>query len=110
MNRMNAVLSGLRSVAPLLGLAALAVMTPACYGDVEGGPGYYPSDAYIATGQPVYYEGHASYWYNGHWAYRDGGRWNYYRSEPAYLAQRRGGIAPPARRVYERPAAAPRRR
>ena len=38
---------------------AVAVTTPACYGDVEAGPGYYPSDAYIATGQPVYYEGHA---------------------------------------------------
>jgi len=101
MNRVKAVLSRLLSVAPLLGLA---VTTPACYGDVEAGPGYYPSDAYIATGQPVYYEGHASYWYNGHWAYRDGGRWNYYRSEPGYLAQRRGGIAAP-RRVYERPAA-----
>jgi len=50
----------------------------------------YPSDAYIATAAPVYYEGVPSYYYGGRWYYRNGGAWAYYRSEPAYLASRRG--------------------
>jgi hypothetical protein len=74
-----------------------------CYGEVDADPAYYPPASYVVTAQPVYYEGHASYWYGGRWVYRDGASWNYYRSEPAYLGARRGNGAPP-RRVYERPA------
>jgi hypothetical protein len=49
-----------------------------------------PPDAYIATTQPEYYEGRPVYWYNGNWYYRDEhGAWNYYRTEPAYLRDRR---------------------
>jgi hypothetical protein len=50
----------------------------------------YPSDAYIATAAPVYYEGRPAYYYGNRWYYRDGGRWGYYRNEPAYLQSRRG--------------------
>ena len=61
----------------------------------------YPPDEYIATTEPVYFEGHASYWYGGQWYYRDGGgRWGHYDREPGYLYQRRMA-APPARRGYE---------
>jgi hypothetical protein len=84
----------------LLGLTLLA---SGCYGEVDGDPAYYPGASYMVTAQPVYYEGHASYWYGGRWVYRDGARWNYYRSEPQYLGARRGYVAPP-RRVYERSA------
>ena len=36
-----------------------------------GDYGDYPPDAYIATTDPVYFEGHASYWYGGRWYYRE---------------------------------------
>jgi hypothetical protein len=48
-----------------------------------------PPSAYIATTQPEYYEGRPVYFYNGNWYYRDDHGWNYYRSEPAYLRDRR---------------------
>jgi hypothetical protein len=51
----------------------------------------YPPAEYIATAEPVYYEGHSSYWYNNRWYYRDGGgRWGYYHGEPGYLHDWRG--------------------
>lgn len=67
-----------------------------------GDDGDYPSDGYVATTEPVYYGGHASYLYNNRWYYRDGGRWGRYNREPAALAQRRMQGAP-ARRTYESP-------
>jgi hypothetical protein len=103
MKKTTGILVKMSSACALAGVLALAA---GCYGEVdEGGAAYYPSDSFLVTGQPVYYEGHASYFYNGRWVYRDGGgRWNAYRSEPAFLAQRRGAVAAP-RRTYERPAA-----
>ena len=61
----------------------------------------YPPDAYIATTEPVDFDGHASYWYGGRWYYRNGGGWGHYDKEPAALRQRRTQAAP-ARRTYER--------
>ena len=66
----------------------------------------YPSDAYIATTEPFYYEGHASYWYGGRWYYRDGNHWGHYDREPAALQQHRMQ-APPARHQYEPSGARP---
>ena len=48
-----------------------------------------PPAAYIATSEPVYFEGRPHYWYNNQWYYRDHGRWSYYRSEPRFLYERR---------------------
>jgi hypothetical protein len=62
----------------------------------------YPPDAYIATTEPVYFEGHAAYWYGNRWYYRDGARWSHYDREPPVLYQRRMQ-APPVRRTYEQP-------
>ena len=59
----------------------------------------YPPDGYIATTEPVYYEGRATYWYGGNWYYRDGNRWNHYDREPPALQQRRVQAAP-MRRSY----------
>jgi hypothetical protein len=60
-----------------------------------------PPDAYIATTQPEYYEGRPVYWYNGNWYYRDEhGAWNYYRTEPAYLRDRRAHAADHRRYQY----------
>ena len=59
----------------------------------------YPPDGYIATTEPVYYEGHATYLYGGSWYYRDGNRWNHYDREPPALQQRRTQAAP-VRRSY----------
>jgi hypothetical protein len=85
-------------------LGATLVAAAACVARV--GPAYsvgyydYPPDAYIATTEPVYFEGHATYWYGGRWYYRDGGRWGRYDREPPVLYQRRVQ-APPMRRTYE---------
>jgi hypothetical protein len=97
--------SPLRSAACTFMLAASLAATVGCAVGVE--PGYpdgyyadYPPDAYIATTEPVYFEGHAAYWYGGRWYYRDGARWNHYDREPPALQQRRMQ-APPVRRTYE---------
>lgn len=56
-----------------------------------------PPPEYIATTEPVYYEGHAAYWYGDHWYWHDAhGAWNHYDHEPALLANRRMH-SPPAR-------------
>ncbi len=92
-------------------LVALAVASAACdVGVAAGGyppgeypPGYYddyPPDEFIATTEPVYFDGHASYWYGDRWYYRDGGRWNHYDHEPPALYSRRNA-APIVRRTYE---------
>jgi hypothetical protein len=89
---------GLRAIASAFVLGASILGTTACA--VEAGPAYpgydgdYPPDSFIATSEPVYFEGHAAYWYGGRWFYRDGGRWNHYDREPAGLAQRRAQGAP----------------
>jgi hypothetical protein len=61
-----------------------------CYAEAYGGaPASYPSASFVATEEPIYYNGQASYYYGGRWFYRDGGRWGFYRSEPSYLRQYR---------------------
>jgi hypothetical protein len=99
------------ALAVALSLAAVGcgVEVGAAYPDSD--PGGYPPDAYIATTEPVYYGGFATYWYGDRWYYRDsGGRWNHYDREPGPLAQRRAAGAP-VRRTYElsraRPATRP---
>ncbi len=74
------------------GSLALAMLgTTGCYGEIYGGdPAYYPSDGFVATQDPVYYDGQATYFYGNRWYYRNNGGWSYYRSEPAYLRQYRG--------------------
>jgi hypothetical protein len=86
-------------------LGAILVATTAC--GVRVGPAYsvgyyddYPPDTYIATTEPVYFEGRATYWYGNRWYYRDGSRWGRYDREPPVLYQRRMQ-APPVRRTYE---------
>jgi hypothetical protein len=60
-----------------------------------------PPPEYIATTEPVYYEGHPAYWYNNHWYWRDEhGAWNHYDREPPQLADRRAHF-PPSRRSFE---------
>jgi hypothetical protein len=62
-----------------------------------------PPDAYIATVQPEYYEGRPVYFYNGNWYFHErGGGWNYYRTEPAFLHDRRGHWNEHARYHYNR--------
>jgi hypothetical protein len=66
-----------------------------------------PPDTFVATAEPVYYQGHPSYYYNNHWYYRDQrGAWNYYHDEPNELRDHRTH-APPARHVEERHAPPP---
>jgi hypothetical protein len=68
----------------------------------QGGQWAPPPPEYIATTEPVYYEGHAAYWYNNHWYWRDaGGNWGHYDQEPAFLADRRMH-SPPERHEFAR--------
>lgn len=94
----------LRRTACALAIVMAAVATAGCGVQMEASsPGVavnsYPSDGYVATTEPVYYEGHATYWYGGSWQYRDGNRWNHYDREPPALQQRRMQAAP-VRRSY----------
>ncbi|HXN31059.1 MAG TPA: hypothetical protein VN894_04325 [Polyangiaceae bacterium] len=113
----------LRSFACAVTVGATLAATAGC--GVEMGAAYpggydyaeYPPDAYLATTEPVYFEGRASYWYGGRWYYRSGRGWNHYEREPPALYQRRMQAAP-VRRTYEpyrgrpagRPSGAPRGR
>ena len=61
-----------------------------------------PPPEYIASTEPVYFEGHAIYWYDHHCVWRDEhGVWNHYDREPAFLADRRSH-SPPIRRSWGR--------
>jgi hypothetical protein len=92
---MHVIQACLRSAACAVALGVAVVSTSGCGGFEVTGEypvGYYdgyPPDAYIATTEPVYFEGHAAYWYGGYWYYRDGGRWGHYDHEPAGLYARR---------------------
>jgi hypothetical protein len=45
-----------------------------------------PPPGYIASYEPVYYNGYAHYYWRDHWYYRDHyGAWQYYNREPAYF-------------------------
>jgi hypothetical protein len=97
----------LRAIACAVSLVATALGAGGCGVGVEADypAGYYadyPPDDYIATTEPVYYDGYPAYWYGGFWYYRGpGGRWNHYDREPSALYDRRLR-APPGRRGYER--------
>jgi hypothetical protein len=106
-------MTALRALACALTLGALAATSAGCAVGADYPPGdyppgeypvgaydNYPPDAYIATAEPVYFDGHASYWYGNRWYYRDGGHWNHYDHEPAGLYRRRMA-APIMRRSYE---------
>ncbi len=49
----------------------------------------FPPPEFVATVEPVYYEGHAVYWYHDHWYYRHGRGWRLYEQEPVYLREHR---------------------
>jgi hypothetical protein len=60
----------------------------------------FPPAEFVATTEPVYYEGHAAYWYGNRWYYKDErGGWQRYETEPPALAERREH-APPSKHFY----------
>lgn len=90
-----------RSVAKTLAVTfALSALTTVAAAQFPPPPP--PPDTYIATAEPVYYQGRPAYWYQNHWYWRDNnGAWNYYHDEPAELHEHRMH-APPARHPDER--------
>lgn len=99
MNRTIATLSKAFVTASSVGALA-AVLLTALPAAAQWAP---PPPEYIATTEPVYYEGHAAYWYGDRWYWHDEhGAWQHYDHEPAFLADRRMH-SPPARRSYEQP-------
>ena len=87
---MHRILTSFVKLAVAGGLAITTLGVTGCYGEAYGDPAYYPSDAQVATEDPVYYDGQPTYFFGGRWYYRNGGRWSYYHSEPSYLRQYRG--------------------
>ena len=65
-----------------------------CAAEVVAESPYYPPPGFLATANPVYYEGRPAFYYNQRWYFRSGGGWGYYRNEPGYLYNRRTGPAP----------------
>jgi hypothetical protein len=60
-----------------------------------------PPPTFVATVEPVYYNGQPAYWYRNHWYWRDGGgHWSYYRQEPGFLHDHRMH-GEPARHIDE---------
>ena len=49
-----------------------------------------PPVTYVASYEPVYYNGFAHYFYHNRWWYRDHGAWRGYDREPVFLHDRRG--------------------
>jgi len=88
MNRTKAIVAKAFILAMPLGAAFVAGTPGDAQAQYVAPPA--PPDDYIATAQPEYYEGRPVYYYNNSWYYRDThGAWSYYRSEPAYLRDRR---------------------
>jgi len=83
MNTLSKVL--LSAIAPLAVVTAYVPTAEAQVQVVE-----YPTNAYVASYAPIYYEGHAHYYYRNHFYYRDHGGWHGYAHEPAGLWGRRG--------------------
>ena len=76
-----------RTMVRTVALGATLVATAGCGAElgVAHATDGYPPDAFIATAEPVYFVGRASYWHGSGCYYRDGSRWSYYRTEPAVL-------------------------
>src|SRR5450631_3654047 len=84
----------MRSTACVIALGTTVAATAGCY--LEEGAAYPVvvrndciSDEYIATTEPVYFEGRAAYLCGGAWYYREGGRWSHYDREPPALHEHR---------------------
>jgi hypothetical protein len=90
------------ALAGLLGAGALGCEVSA-YPENYYVEGDYPPADFVATTEPVYFEGRPAYWYRGRWFYRDGARWGSYPREPPALAQHRAQYGTPPRRNYARP-------
>jgi hypothetical protein len=84
MNRLKSILSQALLLSLPLG-AAVAIGAPTVAQAQEAAP---PAE-FVASFTPEYFEGRPVYYYRNMWYYRDGNRWSYYRSEPAYLRDRR---------------------
>jgi hypothetical protein len=70
--------------APFLALAADSTEARAQVVVIE------PPSAYIASYEPIYYNGFAHYFYRDRWYYRDHGAWRGYEHEPDFLRDHRG--------------------
>jgi len=90
----------MNTLSKLLISAALPVAAALCYAPAAQAQVVVVPPAYVASYEPVYYNGYAHYYYNNHWYYRDHGVWRGYAAEPAWLVERRGTWA--GRRHYWR--------
>ena len=77
----------------ILGTLLTALLAPlAAQAQVEIIVG--PPAAFVATAEPVYFEGRPAYWWGGRWYWRERGAWRYYHEEPVYLREWRGRRVP----------------
>ena len=93
-----------RTIAPLVIVTALGALgAVGLVGSTADAQWIPPPPEYVATTEPVYYEGRAAYWYNNHWYWHDEhGAWNHYDAEPRFLADHRARFQP-VRRSWEHP-------
>jgi hypothetical protein len=88
---MNRIVTALVKLAPAAVVSLVVLGTSGCAAEVYGDAAYYPDDSFVATADPVYFDGQANYYYGDRWYYRgSGGRWSSYGSEPSYLRAYRG--------------------
>jgi hypothetical protein len=84
-----------RTIGGFLARAALPFAVLAYAGDssaqaiVVTGPPY----EYIASYEPIYYNGWAHYWWGDHWYYHDREAWHRWDREPLFLRNRRADWA-----------------
>ena len=80
MNRIAKIM--LSAIVPLAAMTAVGTHASSAEAQVV----VYPSDAYVASYRPVYYNGYAHYYYGGRWSYyRPGYGWYGYDHAPAEI-------------------------
>jgi hypothetical protein len=94
MNRRHAMTTLTKALAAVGLVAGISLGAPA-EASAQQVVVVYPDDAYIASAEPVYYNGVAHYWYRDRWYYRTGGQWAWYREgEPRWLHEYRYRVWP----------------
>ena len=77
-----------RSILCLAACAAIPLAVAMYSTDAQAQP--WPPVTYIASYEPIYYNGFAHYLWHDHWYYRDHGGWRGYATEPGFLHDHRG--------------------
>ncbi len=78
-----------RSIALFFAAVAMPLAAIAAH-STDANADAWPPTTFIASYEPVYYNGFAHYLWHDHWYYRDHGAWRGYATEPGFLRDHRG--------------------